>query len=144
MSASVQKVQRPRLVDLRLDPAIPRLFVTLQGVCSGEEVARALSEAYLAQPELTYMDMLFDLTEYEGTVEAQHVEIIVAAYKRGNRDPSHPCRTAFVTTDRFFDLWAAAMSFQFTGREHPAFPTFEAAERFLAEPVDERPPFPAA
>ena len=144
MSALAQAAPRTKFIDVRHEPSIPRLFVTLHGALGGDEVARALSEAYLAQPAVTLIDMLFDLTGYQGAVEAQHVEVIVAAYRCGNRDPSHPCRTAFVTTDPFFDLWAAAMSFQFAGREHRAFATFDEAERFLAEPIGERPPFARA
>lgn len=130
-------------IDVRFDPAVPRLFVTISGAASGDEVAQVLSEAYLARPEVTLIDMLFDLTEYEGAVESQHVEVIVAAYRRGNSNPAHPCRTAFVTSDPHFDLWAAAMSFQFAGREHRAFTTFEKAEQFLATPISERPIFQA-
>lgn len=144
MSALARTVHRPKSIDIRLNPAPSRLLVTIEGPASGDEVAQALSTAYLRSPEVTHLDMLFDLTAYEGAVEAQHVEVIVAAYRRGNRDPSHPCRTAFVTSDPYFDLWAAAMSFQFAGREHRAFPTFEAAEGFLGQPMAERPPFASA
>jgi len=143
MPALARTAPPPASVDIRLEDATSRLVVTLKGALSGRQVAESLSRAYLAQPEVTYFDMLFDLTEYEGAVEAQHVEIILAAYLRGNQDPLHPCRTAFVTADPFFDLWAAAMSFQFIGREHRAFPTFESAKAFLAQPFAERPPFRA-
>lgn len=141
MSASARTVPVSKSIDIRFDAEIPRLFVSLRGPLGGDEVARGLSEAYLSRPEVTYRDMLFDLTGYEGAVETQHIEVIVAAYQCGNRDPSVPCRTAFVTSDPYFDLWASAMSFQFTGREHRAFPTFEAAEAFLAPPFAKRPAF---
>ena len=128
-------------IAVHLDEGVPRLLVTIKGPVSGQSVAEALSEAYLARPEVTYLDMLFDLTEYRGQVEARHVELIVDAYLRCNRDPLHPCRTAFVSPDPFFNHWAAAMSFQFRGREHRAFATFEEAEQFLGEPIAERSPF---
>lgn len=131
-------------MDIRLDRAMPRLFVTIRGQASGDLVARRLSETYLSQPEVTGLDMLFDLTAYQGEVGSRHVETIVAAYLRGNRDPRLPCRTAFVSTDPNFRLWAAAMSYQFNGREHRAFPTFEEAERFLGEPMADRAAFPSA
>ena len=133
----------PADIEIRLDAAMPRLFVTMRGGLSGHQVAMALSRAYLAQPETVRMDMLFDLREYTGAVEADHVKIIVDAYERCDPDPRVPCRTAFVTPDKNFRLWAAAMSFQFKGREHQAFATFEEAEAFLGEPMGERRPFEA-
>ena len=121
------------------DPS--RLRVVLKGPLTGLAVAEGLSETYLAQPEVTRLDMLFDLTEYQGAVGPDDIEMIVAAYQKSDPDPLHPCRTAFVTPDPFFHHWAAAMSFQFSGREHRAFPTFPKAEAFLSEPMDKRPPF---
>ncbi len=144
MSVPVQAAGHTPSITIRLDETIPRVLVSIVGPASGQLVADRLSQAYLAQPEITYMDMLFDLTAYRGAVEPRHVDVIVDAYLRVNRHPLHPCRTAFVSPDPFFNHWADAMSFQFTGREHRAFATFEAAERFLNEPIAERPPFSAA
>ncbi|MBW3617374.1 MAG: hypothetical protein KY446_06405 [Proteobacteria bacterium] len=144
MSVPVQAAGRTPSITIRLDETIPRVLVSIVGPASGQLVADTLSQGYLAQPEITYLDMLFDLTAYSGAVESRHVEVIVDAYLRGNHHPLHPCRTAFVSPDPFFKHWAAAMSFQFTGREHRAFASFEAAERFLDEPMAERAPFSAA
>ena len=133
----------PKDIDIRLDHDMPRLFVTIRGGVTGHQVATALIRTYADHPDVVRWDMLFDLSDYTGAVEAEHVKIIVAGYECHNPDPKIPCRTAFVTPDKNFRLWAAAMSFQFKGREHQAFETFEEAEAFLAPPMDERHPFEA-
>jgi hypothetical protein len=133
----------PASLDIDVDHAIPRLNVTIRGGVTGNQVGRALAGYYLEHPEVVKLDMLFDLSEYQGAVEAEHVKLIVDAYATCHPDPRHPCRTAFVTPDKNFRLWAAAMSFQFCGREHRAYATREEALEFLAEPMEQRPPFEA-
>jgi len=142
MPQTAQNVS-PAEIEIRLDRSMPRLFVTIKGDTTGLQVATALAQCYLADPEVVRWDMMFDLRTYQGAVEADHVKIIVDAYERCDPDSKVPCRTAFVTPDKNFRLWAAAMSFQFKGREHQAFPTFAEAERFLGEPMGERHPFEA-
>ena len=136
-------VPAPANIDIRMDESMPRLLVTIRGAATGLQVATALARSYLAKPEVVRWDMLFDLRDYEGAVEADHVKIIVDAYERCDPDSRVPCRTAFVTPDKNFRLWAAAMSFQFKGREHQAFPTFDEAEAFLGQPMADRHPFEA-
>ena len=143
MSASNPKGGTPPSIEHRIDRDIPRLFVAVRGDVSGDKMAQALIDLYRAAPEVIGYDMLFDIRDYEGAVEADHVMSIVQAYLSYDPDPRHPCRTAFVTVDKNFRLWAAAMSFQFRGREHRAFETMEEAERWLAEPMEQRPPFEA-
>ncbi|MBW3617067.1 MAG: hypothetical protein KY446_04840 [Proteobacteria bacterium] len=143
MSALARNDHLKPCITIARDRHAPRLLVTLRGALSGRSVAQSLSQVYLSDPEVTRFDMLFDLTEYEGSVGNDDVEAIVAAYKQSNSDPLHPCRTAFVTPDPYFDDWAVVMSFQFTGREHRAFASFGAAETFLADPIEQRPPFTA-
>ena len=142
MSLAAQNLA-PAGIDIRIDRAMPRLFVTITGATTGLQVATALARCYLANPEVVRWDMLFDLRTYQGAVEADHVKIIVDAYERCSPDSKLPARTAFVTPDKNFRLWAAAMSFQFKGREHQAFPTFDEAEAFLGEPMAQRHPFEA-
>lgn len=101
----------------------------------------ALSELYTDQPELAYLDKLYDLLDYPSVVTHADLLLIVDAYRKANTNPLHPCRTAFVTRDPYFGLWATAMGQLFVGREHRAFTSFQAAEAFLAEPMAERPPF---
>ena len=133
----------PAKIDIRVDRDMQRLFVTVEGDASGRDMATSLIRAYAEHPPVVRWDMLFDLRHYTGAVEAEHVKIIVAGYECHNPDPKIPCRTAFVTPDKNFRLWAAAMSFQFKGREHQAFETFEEAEAFLAPPMAERRVFEA-
>ena len=40
-----------------------------------------------------------------------------------------------------FGLWDASMGHLFQGREHRAFASLDAAERFLGVPLDEREPY---
>ena len=136
-----QVVRESPAVAIRIDESARRLFVTLGSAATGAGFAAALSRLYQEQPHTAYYDKLYDLTEYEGAVTPADVLTIREAYLRANTDPRHPCRTAFVTQDPNFRLWAAAMSHQFAGREHRAFPTFEAARAFLDEPLGQREPF---
>ena len=129
-------------VEIAVDASIPRLLVTLRQAATGQGVAEALARLYTDQPELAYLDKLYDLLEYPGVVTHADLLLIVDAYRKANRNPQHPCRTAFVTHDPYFSLWAKAMSHLFPGREHRAFPDFEAARAFLDEPMAERAPLP--
>lgn len=131
----------PCEIGFDVDDTRPRLQVTLKGPLSGREVSRALSDLYLTQPKVIRYDMLFDMWAYEGAVEAEHLVPIIEAYGKAKPDPLHPCRTAFWIQDENFGLWAAAMSYQFFGREHRAFQDAREAEAFLAEPMAQRPPF---
>ena len=122
--------------------ANPRLRIVIGGRINGHDVADAFIRLYAETPEAARYDRLFDLTGYRSGFEIEHLQRIVPAYRRTNPDATHPCRTAFVTRDPNFQLWATSMGYQFTGREHRAFATFEEAERFLDEPLAQRPPFP--
>ena len=128
-------------VEFRLDRKIPRLFVTIDERATGPGVAEALSTLYLEQPEITRLDILFQLNGYRGVVTHEDLTTIVKAYLTSNSDPAHPCRSAFVTPDPHFHLWAAAMSYLFTGREHRVFVDHESASAWLDEPMAERPQF---
>ena len=125
LTAIALKSGNPASIEHRIDRDMPRLFVTVRGDVSGDNMAAALIQLYAAAPEVIGYDMLFDIRDYEGAVEADHVVSIVQAYLQYDPDPLHPCRTAFVTVDKNFRLWAAAMSFQFRGREHRASDTME-------------------
>jgi hypothetical protein len=134
----------PSAIEFHLDQAIPRLFVSIDERATGPGVAEALSRLYTEQPEVTLLDILFELDGYRGVVTHGDMKVIVEAYLKANRDPSRPCRTAFVTPDPLFHFWAAAMSYLFTGREHRVFSSFQAASAWLDEPMGERPPFRGA
>jgi len=128
-------------IEISFDPAIPRLFVTLRDGLTGPGFAAAMVDLYRAQPELAYVDKLYDLTDYLGVVSHADLLLIVEAYREINPDPQHPCRTAFITHDPFFGLWADAMGHLFVGREHRAFTHAGQAEAFLNEPLSARPPY---
>ena len=128
-------------IELVVDASIPRLYVTLREGATGPGVGQALAELYRRQPDLAYLDKLYDLMEYPGVVSHADLLPIVEAYRAANTNPLHPCRTAFVTFDPYFGLWASAMSQLFPGREHRAFTSFDKARAFLDEPMDQRPPF---
>ena len=141
MTAQAALRALPEPITFRLDRAIPRLFVTIDERATGPGVAEALSELYQEQPEVTRLDIMFVLNGYRGVVTHEDLQTIVSAYLRSNQDPSLPCRTAFVTPDPHFHLWAAAMSYLFTGREHRVFLSEEAASAWLNEPMAGRPQF---
>ena len=116
----------------------PLVRVAVRGLVRPEEGAAALLKLYNEHPRAPYYDRLFDLSDYETGLDANNMAKVALAYRERNTDPSFPCRTAIVTDDPHFSLWARAMDFQFEGREHRAFTTLDEAERWLATPLDER------
>lgn len=128
-------------LETRTDDAAARLWVSIAGQVTGRQVSKTLSALYLEHPRVTGYDMVFDVREYRGSVWAQDLLPIVAAYRRSAPPPDWPCRTAFITTDPNARYWAAVMSFQFVGREHRAFTDLAEAEAWLDPPIEGRPPF---
>ncbi len=141
MLAETARERTPDPIEIRLDASIPRLFITLRQGATGPGVAEALSKLYREQPELAYLDKLYDLLDYPGVVTHADLLVIVEAYRKANTDPRRPCRTAFVTHDPYFGLWAEAMGHLFPGREHRAFTNWAPAQAFLNEPIGERAPY---
>ena len=140
MTAPAQKDDHKPLISMTVEAREPNPLVrfVVRGLVSSEAGAAALLKLYAEHPRAPYYDRLFDLTEYKTGLDAQGLAQIAAAYRQLNTDPSFPCRTAIVTHDPNFGLWARSMDFQFEGRQHRAFPTIEAAERWLATPMDQR------
>jgi hypothetical protein len=114
--------------------------VVVYGVLKAEEGAAALMKLYAEHPRAPYYDRLFDLLDYQAGLDQQELARVATAYKERNTDPSFPCRTAIVTLDPHFGLWARSMDFQFEGRRHRAFATVKEAELWLATPLDQRRP----
>ncbi len=121
-------------VELRVDDDRRLIFVTIAGPATGKQVAEPVSEMFRNRPELTGYDMLYDIREYTGDVEAEHIKPIADAYAASQPDPARPTRTAFLTFDPNFQLWAASMDFHFPGRTHRAFREPAEAEEFLNSP----------
>jgi len=121
----------PATIDIQIDEDQQRILVTISGPVSGRRVGPVIGGMFLDRPELSAFDMLYDLLDYTGDVEAEHLKPIMEAYAACEPDPSVSCRTAFATLDPNFSFWAEAMNFQFPGREHRAFRTIAEAESFL-------------
>jgi hypothetical protein len=119
-------------------PPNPLVRVIVRGLMSDEAGAKALLKLYTEHPRAPYYDRLFDLTAYKTGLDAQNLARVASAYRELNTDPSFPCRTAIVTRDPHFQLWARSMDFQFQGRQHRAFATVEEAEAWLATPLETR------
>lgn len=129
----------PADVRIDIDQARGRVLITVSGDIDGGIVADQVSGTFQAQPHVTRMDMVYDLTHLTGGVGAAHMDAIAAAYLASADAASAICRTAIVAPDPFYGRWAETLSRQF-GREHRAFPTLEAAEPFLSEPMANRRP----
>ena len=123
-------------VELREPNPVVRFVV--RGLVSPKEGGKALLDLYSEHPRAPYYDRLFDLTGYETGLDPENLARVATAYRDLNTDPSFPCRTAIVTHDPNFGLWARSMDFQFHGRRHCTFATVEEAERWLAVPLGER------
>ena len=116
----------------------PLVRFVVRGLVSPEAGAETLLKLYSEHPRAPYYDRLYDLSDYKTGIDPQNLARVAAAYHQLNTDPTFPCRTAIVTRDVNFGLWARSMDFQFPGRQHRAFLTLEEAERWLATPLDER------
>ena len=131
--------QRP-LITMTVEEREPNPLVrfVVRGLVAPEAGAGALLKLYEEHPRAPYYDRLFDLTEYLTGIDPKNLAQVAMAYRERNTDPSFPCRTAIVTRDAHFALWARSMDFQFEGRQHRTFATAEEAERWLATPLDLR------
>lgn len=118
--------------------ALPRLRIVLRGKVDGDAVADAFIGLYAERPEVTGFDRLFDLTGYRSGFELEHLHRIAPAYRAVAPAAGVPTRTALVTRDPHFELWAKSMGYQFTGRSFAVFSGFAEAERYLEVPLDER------
>ena len=132
-------VPKPTLI-MTVEPREPNPLVrfVVSGLVNPEQGAQTLFKLYAEHPRAPYYDRLYDLTDYETGLDAQGMSRVATAYRELNTDPSFPCRTAIVTRDPHFSLWARSMDFQFQGRRHRAFFTLEEAERWLAVPLEQR------
>ena len=130
----------PRGITMTVEEREPNPVVrfVVRGLVNPEDGAATLFRLYEEHPRAPYYDRLFNLLEYETGLDAQNMAKVALAYRERNTDPTFPCRTAIVTLDPNFALWARTMDFQFEGRKHRAFPTVEDAERWLATPLDAR------
>ena len=126
------------MVEVREPNPVVRFVV--RGLVSPEEGRDTLLKLYGEHPRAPYYDRLFNLLEYETGLDAENMAKVANAYKELNTDPSFPCRTAIVTLDPNFALWARTLDFQFGGRQHRTFHTLDEAERWLAEPLADRKP----
>ena len=123
-----------RAVDIDIDDVLQRVLVTIRGDAAGPQVWNAVCDVFLSDPKRTGYDMLYDIRDYSCDVEAKDVMPIVEIYA-GQRVPeADGTRTAFLTHDKNFTLWAEAMNFQFPGRQHVCFEQEADAEVFLSTP----------
>lgn len=125
-------------VQITFEDGRKRIRVYIGDQATGPQVWQALRDMFQSRPELTAYDMLFDLRDYLGVVVADDVKHIVEVYQQVRVAEAEGTRTAFVTSDPNFDYWAVAMTYQFPGRLHRAFPNEPEAEAFLAVPKSER------
>ena len=116
----------------------PLVRVVVRGLLDQQAGAEALFKLYAEHPRAPYYDRLFDLTEFETGLDAQNMARVAEAYHERNTDPTFLCRTAIVTMDDNFRLWARGLDLQFEGRKHRTFATVEAAEAWLAVPLEQR------
>jgi hypothetical protein len=140
MTAPKQARADEPLISMTVEEREPNPLVrfVVRGLVNPEAGVAALLKLYAEHPRAPYYDRLFDLTHYETGLDAQQLAQVAMAYRERNTDPSFPCRTAIVTEDPHFALWARTMDFQFEGRRHRTFRTVEDAERWLAVPLEQR------
>jgi hypothetical protein len=123
-----------------IDESLRRIFVTISGSPTGKLVSKGICSIFLTRPDAVTYDMLYDMRTYAADVTADDVLPLVAVYEQCNPDRSVACRTAFVTPDPNFILWAKAFDEQFPGRAHACFKDFATAEVYLDHPLHARTP----
>ena len=131
---------KPAGIFMTIEEREPNTLVrfVVRGLISNESGGEKLMKLYQEHPRAPYYDRLFDLLEYETGLDAAGMAKVALAYKELNTDPGFPCRTAIVTHDPNFQLWARSMDFQFEGRVHRTFATVAEAEAWLAVPLEAR------
>lgn len=118
---------------IRLDEARRLVQIDL-GSVAGAKLVDALAALYAVRPEVTLWGFVYDGQNSEGRTSVEDVARLADADRRaksGLPKPYPTMRTAVVTRDRFFDLWAKVMCHQFPGRQIRGFPTREAAEAWV-------------
>jgi hypothetical protein len=128
----------PPSVQVSFDDDHRRMTVVIEGQAGGRQVQGALRNVFEQRPEVTGFDYLFDLRSYRGDVSAGDLDPVAEIYASVRGECANGTRTAFITSDPLFGLWATAMNYQFPGRGHAAFPEAELAEEFLVEPRSAR------
>jgi hypothetical protein len=121
-----------------VDDQARRIFVTISGAPTGRLVSKGICSIFLTRPDAVTYDMFYDMRTYAADVTADDILPLVAVYEQCNPDRSVPCRTAFVTRDPNFALWAAAFNEQFPGRVHKAFEDEACACAYLDQPLATR------
>lgn len=117
---------------LELDEARRLVRLTLAGV-RGHRVGDALVELYARRPDVSTWNFLYDTRGFDEPSPLDDITRLAAADRaaKAQLPPPGPMRTAVLTHDRFFGLWAAVIKHQFPGRDIRGFPTLDAAERFV-------------
>ena len=124
----------PSSIQLSVEPSLLRFTIAVDGWVDGPAVADAFAELYRDLPELTGLDILFEITRYSGGFNHWDLLKIVRAFEAAKKtQDAGRRRTVFVTLDRNFHLWTAAMNFLFVDREHRVFDNVDAARVFLDE-----------
>lgn len=124
-------VMRFPSVSIGVDDHQRRMTILIEGEASGREVQDALCKVLGSRPEVTGYDYFFDLRLYTGDVAAGDLHPIAEVYARVRTPEAEGTRTAFLTFDANFGLWAKAMDFQFPGRIHLASDDEGAVEAYL-------------
>ena len=117
---------------INLDEATGVGLVSVRGV-RGRNLVEAFERLYEERPEAGCWNFLFDSEGGEIDVTAHDIEQWAAADARAKLvcPANGPLRTAVITNDPYFPLWAEAMSHQFPGREIRPFRTYQEGLAFV-------------
>lgn len=118
---------------IRLDEPRRLVFVNLSAV-AGARMIDGLAALYAVRPEVTLWGFVYDGQNSDGRTSIEDVARLAEADRQAKAKLTRPfpeMRTAVVTKDRFFDLWARVMCHQFPGRQIRGLSTWEAAEAWV-------------
>ena len=115
-----------------IDEARRRVTLTLTGDVRGHTFLREFTALVEGRPELVNFDYLFDMMDYVGDIGAADVAPVASTFVRLAGPQGLSGRSAFVTTDPYFDCWAAAFDHQFPGRLHRVFDRTSQAQAWLS------------
>jgi hypothetical protein len=118
---------------IRLDEGRRLVLIDLTSI-TGARLVDELSALYASRPELSLWGFVYDGRNGEGRTSSDDVARLAEADRQAKTklpEPYPAMRTAVVTYDRFFHLWAEVMCHQFPGRRIRGFRTPEAAESWV-------------
>ncbi|MDB5452430.1 MAG: hypothetical protein JWO33_1008 [Caulobacteraceae bacterium] len=107
------------------------VVVTISGHVSGGEFAKVAARLFGDRTQLLDYNCVIDLRDYDGDIGNSDLEGLRQMSAQQRTGPRPERHSIIVTSDPHFELWAAALDEQFSGRKHHVVRSLEAAFSLL-------------